>query len=383
MRDIGRKAAILVDHIVMALGFIPLTLYTSLVENIGLSHEVLGWGMVSFMAGLSIAFLIASIIPVKPSRIIMVSYVVLSITCLILPYTMDLVVILILRLLQGVSITSIPVLTLHINKLFRGSKGFIASSIVLAGIFTGSYLGTVLPSITRDIISTYILTAIIVFIIIILWTLIYDKDFEKPTITERLGKYVWLDPIVWSWGIGFHILLGILYGFLGLIDYLKNIGLIYVTIDVRMYSLAAIMWTITAGFYGYILSRSSSKNIAHVSINTMIIIYITTITGLLLTVHTTPPLSDVGLLLVTITQAGGVPFWTMVGQIYANKPMKVFATGLIANLGTLTGSLVMKIISSKELFSLVLVVMVIVGLVATITTLISMRKYKRISYSIG
>jgi len=366
----------------MALGFIPLTLYISLVENIGLSSEVLGWGMVSFMAGLSIAFLVASTIPIKPSRIIVVSYSILATTCLILPYTTNPFIILIIRLLQGVSITSIPVLTLHINKLFQGSEGFIASSIVLAGIFTGSYLGSILPTIIKDIVSTYIFIAIIIFAIIMLWVSIYDKDFEKPAITDKLGKDAWFDPVIWSWGISFHILLGILYGFLGLIDYLKDIGMIYVTIDVRMFSLAATMWTIIAGFYGYVLSRVS-EDIVRVSINTMIVIYVITITGLLLTVYTVPPLSDVGLLLVTITQAGGVPFWTMIGQIYADKPMKVFATGLIANLGTLTGSLTMKTLSSKELFSLVLIVMVIIGFAATIITFIPTRKYKKISYSIG
>lgn len=376
MGNLRREVAILVDHIVMALGFIPLTLYTSLIESIGLSYEILGWGMVLFMAGLSIAFLVASIMPIKPSRIIMSSYIVLAITCIIISRVKDPTTILVLRLLQGVSITSIPVLTLHANMLFRGGKGFIASSIVLAGIFTGSYLGAVLPSIIGDITSTYILTTIMVSSIITLWTLMYDKDFKKPVIVKEVGKYVWLDPIVWTWGISFHVLLGILYGFLGLIDYLKNMSLIYVTISIEIYSLAAIVWTVIAGFYGYVTSMASSKNIVQISINSMIIIYAVTITGLILTLLLTPPLSNIGLLLVAITQAGGVPFWTMLGQLYANKPMKIFATGLIANLGTLTCPLIMKATSSRELLSIALTALIITGFISTIITSILVKEKK-------
>lgn len=376
LRNLRKKVAILVDHIVMALGFIPLTLYTSLIESIGLSYEILGWGMVSFMAGLSIAFLVASVVSIKPSRIIMSSYIVLAITCIIISRVDDPTTILILRLLQGVSITSIPVLTLHANMLFRGGKGFIASSIVLAGIFTGSYLGAILPNIIGDIVSTYIFTAIMVFSIIMLWTLIYDKDFKKPVIVKEVGKYVWLDPIVWAWGISFHILLGILYGFLGLIEYLKNMGLIHVTISVEIYSLAAIAWTIIAGFHGYVTSMASSKNIVQISINSMIIIYVVTITGLMLALHTTPPLSNIGLLLVAITQAGGVPFWTMLGQVHADKPMKIFATGLIANLGTLTGPLIMKAAPSQELLSIALIALTITGFISTIITAILVKEKK-------
>lgn len=359
---------VLVDHVVMVLGFMTLTLYSSLANIIGVESETLGWGMVSFMAGLSIAFLIASLIPVKPSRILLASYIVLAITCILLPYTTDAPTTLFLRLLQGMSITSIPVLTMHVNKLFPGRSGFIASSIVLAGIFTGSYIGAIIPKFIEDIKISYGILAITILLAIISWSILYDKDFPHSG-RIKVGGETWLDGSTWAWGTGFHVLLGVLYGFLGLIDYLKNTGLIHVSVGVEEYSLTAIVWTMIAGFYGYVATRTlSSRDIACTSTNAMTAIYIVTIIGLVLTIYTLPPYSDIGLLLITISQAGGVPFWTLVGQIYADKPSKIFATGFIANLGALTGSLIMKTATAPQLFTLVLSAYAIIGFTATIVS---------------
>lgn len=366
MRD-HNVLTVLVDHAVLALGFISLTLYSRLADIMGVSLEALGWGMVSFMAGLSAAFLIASLLPVKPSRILLASYIILAATSILLPYTAGTPITLLLRLLQGMSITSIPVLTMHVNKLFPGRRGFIASSIVLAGIFTGSYIGALMPKFIGGVKTSYSILAATILFTTILWFTLYDKDFSRPSMIGRVGRRVWFDGFIWAWGTGFHVLLGVLYGFLGLIDYLKSTGLIHASIGVEAYSLTAIVWTVIAGFHGYIASKTPSpKIVARISINTMTAIYLVVVAGLILVAYMPAPLSDIGLLLITISQAGGVPFWTLVGQIYMDKPNKVFAAGFIANLGTLTGSLLMKVAATTQLFTPALLAYTAVGFTTTI-----------------
>ncbi len=366
-----RVTVLLFDHVVMALGFITLTLFPHYVKVYGLSQEVLGWGMVAFMAGLSLAFILASILPFRASEILAASYLLLALTCLILPMVRDEGIVLVLRFIQGASITSIPVLTMHVNKLYQGRVGFIASSIVLAGIFTGSYLGATIASILSIDIA-YRLLAVLVATLILYWYSVYNREFTKQ---EKINlKGVWLDPFEWTWGTSFHVLLGILYGFLGLVDYLRQQGFIDVGLGVEAYSLSAIAWTIIAGFYGYMLVSRIRGGVVRTSINSMTIIYVLTLIGLVLVLFTAQPTSNVGLILVASTQAAGVPFWTLVGQLYSNNSGKVFATGFIANLGTLTGSLVMKLASTQEYLRITLIAYLLVGMASTIASYIVAEK---------
>ncbi len=367
----GRITTLIFDHVVMALGFITLTLFPHYVEAYRLGQEVLGWGMVAFMAGLSIAFILASILPFKPSEILVASYLLLASTCLVLPMIRDANVVLFLRFIQGASITSIPVLTMHVNRLYQGRTGFIASSIVLAGIFTGSYLGAITTSMmTIDV--AYRLLAILITILILYWYRAYNREFTKQ---ERIGlKGIWFDPFEWTWGTSFHVLLGVLYGFLGLVDYLRQQGFINVSLGVEAYSLSAIAWTIIAGLYGYVMVSRYRSGVVRTSINSMITIYLLTLTGLILVLFTAQPTSDIGLVLIASTQAAGVPFWTLVGQLYSNNSGKIFATGFIANLGTLTGSLVMKLATTQEFLKTTLITYVLVGLALTIASYIIAKK---------
>ncbi len=367
-----RITVLLFDHVVMALGFITLTLFPHYVKVYGLSQEVLGWGMVAFMAGLSLAFILASILPFRASEILTTSYLLLALTCLILPMIRDASIVLALRFIQGASITSIPVLTMHVNKLYQGRIGFIASSVVLAGIFTGSYLGaTILSMMTVDV--AYRLLAILVAALALYWYSVYNRDFTRQEIINLRG--IWLDIFEWTWGTSFHVLLGILYGFLGLVDYLRQQGFIDVGLGVEAYSLSAIAWTIIAGFYGYMLVSRVRGGVVRTSINSMTVIYVLTLTGLVLVLFTAQPTSNIGLILIASTQAAGVPFWTLVGQLYSNYSGKVFATGFIANLGTLTGSLIMKLASTQECLRITLIVYLLLGLASTIASYIIAKKF--------
>lgn len=345
MRDRAVLAKLALDHIVMAVGFATLTMYPYLVNIIETRIDLLGWGMVLFMTGLSFAFLVASIVPIKPSRILLVSYIVLSVTCLAFLWVRDPYSVLLLRFLQGISLTAIPVLVSHSNMLVKGSRGFIASSIILAGIFTGSIIGNnMVYWLGMDIRKAHVLLAATILVLVSAWFRISDGDFVYYKPSKTIDTSVWRDAFLWLWGMSFHIVLGFLYGFLGLVEYLKDKNLIDIAFGVNEFSLAAIAWTLLAGVYGYYMGRRGGR-VFNTSVKVMVLVYIGILAGTILVFQTTGLIGGLGLVLLGLTQAGGVPFWTLASHVYSRNPSGLFAIGFVSNLGSLTGPFIIKLLA--------------------------------------
>ena len=333
------------DHIVMAVGFATLTMYPYLADLVDGEVDLLGWGMVLFMAGLSLAFLVASLIPVRPSRILLASYIILSMTCLSFLWVRDPYIVLALRFLQGISLTAIPVLVSHSNTLVGGGKGFLASSIILAGIFTGSILGNNLVYwVGMDIRRAHVYLAVAILILISVWFRASGNDFLSQRPSRGIDKDVWLDPFLWLWGTSFHVVLGFLYGFLGLVEYMKSRGIINTVFGVNEFSLAAIAWTLLAGFYGYYVSRRGGR-VFNTSVKAMLLVYAGILSGIILVFYAPGFIAGIGLILLGLTQAGGVPFWTLASHVYSERPSGLFAVGFISNLGSLTGPFIIKVLA--------------------------------------
>ncbi len=342
-RDVLAK--LVLDHMVMAVGFATLTMYPYLAGVIDGEVDLLGWGMVLFMAGLSLAFLVASLIPFKPSRILLVSYIVLSITCLAFLWVKEPYQVLVLRFLQGISLTAIPVLVSHSNMLVGGSKGFIASSIILAGIFTGSIIGNnMVYWVGMDVRKAHVYLAVAILVLISTWFRVSDSDFVFYKPSKNVDISVWKDSFLWFWGTSFHVVLGFLYGFLGLVEYMKSKGIIDIAFGVNEFSLAAIIWTLLAGVYGYYVGRKGGK-VFDTSINVMILVYIGILLGTIFVFQATGVVGGLGLVLLGLTQAGGVPFWTLASHVYSRRPSGLFAIGFISNLGSLTGPFIIKVLA--------------------------------------
>ena len=363
---------LVLDHIVMAVGFATLTMYPYLASTIQGEVDLLGWGMVLFMAGLSLAFLVASIIPAKPSRILLISYIILSITCLAFLWVRDPYQVLALRFLQGVSLTAIPVLVAHSNNLVGGSKGFIASSIILAGIFTGSIIGNnIVYWVGMDVRRAHVYLAVAILVLVSAWFRVSDNDFTYVKQSGKADTSVWFEPFLWFWGMSFHIILGFLYGFLGLVEYLKDKGIIDIAFGVNEFSLAAIAWTLIAGFYGYYTGRRGSR-VFDTSVNVMLLVYLGVLAGTILVFGETGVIGGMGLILLGLTQAGGVPFWTLASYVYSRRPSGLFAIGFISNLGSLTGPFIIKVLAdygSLQVFAGLMAY----GLVGLVLTLIVKR----------
>ncbi len=369
-KDISAKLAL--DHIVMAVGFATLTMYPYLANTIQGKIDLLGWGMVLFMTGLSLAFLVASLLPIKPSRILLVSYIILSATCLAFLWVQDPYQVLALRFLQGVSLTAIPVLIAHSNNLISGDKGFIASSIILAGIFTGSIIGNnMVYWVGMDVRRAHVYLAVAILVLVSAWFRVSDNDFTYVKQSGKADTSVWFEPFLWFWGMSFHIILGFLYGFLGLVEYLKDKGIIDIAFGVNEFSLAAIAWTLIAGFYGYYNSRKESR-VFDTSVNVMLLVYLGVLAGTILVFGETGVIGGMGLILLGLTQAGGVPFWTLASHVYSRRPSGLFAIGFISNLGSLTGPFIIKVLADYGSLQ-VFVGLMAYGLVGLVLTLIVKR----------
>ncbi len=363
---------LVLDHVVMAVGFATLTMYPYLASTIRGKVDLLGWGMVLFMAGLSLAFLIASVIPTKPSRILLISYIILSVTCLAFLWVRNPYQVLTLRFLQGASLTAIPVLVAHSNNLVSGSKGFIASSIILAGIFTGSIVGNnMVYWIGMDVRRAHVYLAAAILVFVSAWFRVSDDDFTYVKRGEKTDTSVWFEPFLWFWGMSFHIILGFLYGFLGLVGYLKDKGIIDIAFGVNEFSLAAIAWTLIAGLYGYYTGRRGGR-VFDTSVNVMLLVYLGVFAGTILVFGETGVIGGVGLILLGLTQAGGVPFWTLASYVYSRRPSGLFAIGFISNLGSLTGPFIIKVLADYGSLQ-VFVGLMAYGLFGFILTLIVKR----------
>ncbi len=360
-------AKLALDHIVMAVGFATLTMYPYLAGVVEGEVDLLGWGMVLFMAGLSLAFLVASLIPFKPSRILLASYIVLSITCLAFLWVKDPYQVLALRFLQGISLTAIPVLVSHSNMLVSGNKGFIASSIILAGIFTGSIIGNnMVYWVGMDVRRAHVYLAVAIIILISAWFRVSDKDFVFHKPSKNIDISVWKGLFLWFWGTSFHVVLGFLYGFLGLVEYMKDKGIIDIAFGVNEFSLAAIIWTLLAGVYGYYIGRKGGR-VFDTSVNVMILVYAGIFLGTILVFQATGIIGGFGLVLLGLTQAGGVPFWTLASHIYSRRPSGLFAIGFISNLGSLTGPFIIKILADYGSLP-VFIGLIVYGLLGFIST---------------
>ena len=236
MRSGRYLGIIILDLLFMAINFSALTLFSSLKDFIVRTYHFreseLALAAVTYSMGIFFAFLIghSRFFELRPRLTVLFAGLCASIPQLLIPLTPNPKLIAVLRLIQGLVMSSVPIFSYQAGKFF-GIFRTLAMGIILSGIFIGGLVGSIVGPYIALIIgwkNTYFIFGVLMILIAITWVLTVPNEALPPrrveVVTTRIS--VWREVFTITWGLTFFSGLWIVFTLAPLIHFIseKQVG---------------------------------------------------------------------------------------------------------------------------------------------------------------
>ncbi len=361
MRNSIRAGVVALDLIYMGINFSALTLFsvlgTRIMSATGITASVIQWGAISYSAGIFLAFFAghSRFSERKPTATVLLAAVLASIPQFLIPATPHIPscmrgwAIIVLRLMQGLVMMAVPILSGQVGKLFSSARPF-ALGVILSGIFVGGFVGSSLGPALASMEgweTAYVVFGVAMIAAAATWVALTPKT-TLPVKAEGEGgvpsSKVWREPFTWVWGFTFFPAIWIIFTLAPLINFIVEAEAPRAgSISSRVLEASYMSWSVIIGFIAYLVAKKSGggrRGLFRAFASVQAACFLVALTGGVALYFSRSLQALLGaLILLGVIQGTAPTFWSMQSTAYSKDEVTKagYALGLLANSAALIG----------------------------------------------
>jgi len=383
-----RYTLLILDLLFMTANFTALTLFSSLkdfiAETHGLSEAELRWAASSFTIGIFFAFLIghAKYVEFRPKLSILIAGLSVSIPQFLIPFTGNPFIIVILRVIQGLAMTAIPVFSYQAG-IFYPRLRTLAIGIIVSGIFIGGLTGSIVCfEVAKYIgwIGTYLALGAVMITLTLTYIVIVPNEFmpQAPRYEVSVKAVeVLRQKFTIIWGFTFFPGLWVVFTLAPLIHFISEEVNIPGELASSVLEASYIFWSLASGLIAVLFKahKLKGRNLFELIAKVQTLQYLIAVVGAITALMSrSPPTFYASLILIAAVQGTAPTFWSIPTIAYPKElaSRAGYTLGLISNSSALIGPLVTTMISIMGAVNVILLTIAL-AITGALLTLYSIR----------
>ncbi|MCD6324356.1 MAG: MFS transporter [Desulfurococcales archaeon] len=361
LRPSVRAGVVALDLAYMGINFSALTLFSILAPFImrvtEVSSSTIQWGAIAYSAGIFLAFFVghSKFSERRPAATVLMAAALASIPQFAIPavpnmpYCWRASTLIGLRLMQGLVMMAVPILSGQVGKLFSSARPF-ALGVILSGIFVGGFIGSSLGPALTSMVGwrlTYVIFGLMMLTIGGAWVALTPRDtlpVSEGSVKEVPASRVWKEPFTWVWGFTFFPAIWIIFTLAPLISFIVEAEAPQAGTEAsRVLEASYMFWSVVMGLVAYLVAKSSSgsrRGLFRSFASVQAFCFAASLAGALM-LYLSKSLQTLmwSLILIGVIQGTAPTFWSMQSTAYRKEEVTKagYALGLLANSAALIG----------------------------------------------